>query len=82
MWELTRIRQWSRRSLFFAALTCTIRPTAAVTWVFLYGVLLWRLRHDLRAVGQVLFQVAYIGFVMGSRVGDNARTNSLITASV
>jgi len=62
--ELTQLRQWSRKSLFFAALTCTIRPTAAITWVFLYGALVWQLRHDLRAVGRVLIQVSYIGFVV------------------
>ena len=63
--ELTQLRQRSRKSLFFAALTCTIRPTAAITWVFLYGVLLWRLRHNPHAFGRVLFQAAYIGFVAG-----------------
>lgn len=58
------LRQRPFKSLLFAALTCTVRPTAAITWVFLYGVLLWRLRHDLRAVGRVLFQAVYIGFVV------------------
>ncbi|KAF9649566.1 hypothetical protein BDM02DRAFT_3094507 [Thelephora ganbajun] len=62
-WSISRLSdgQWSRKSLFFAALTCTVRPTAAITWVFLYSVLLWRLRHDLCAAGRVFFQVAYIG---------------------
>jgi hypothetical protein len=60
------LRQWSRKSLFFAALSCAIRPTSAITWVFLYSALLWRILHDPRAVWRVLFQATCIGFVFKS----------------
>ena len=37
-------RSQLRKFLFFVALACSIRITSAVTWVFLFGHLLWQLR--------------------------------------
>ncbi|CAL1705145.1 unnamed protein product [Somion occarium] len=50
-----------RKSLVFAALTCAVRPTNAVIWVYMMGLLLWRLRFDRKRLASIIMDVLFIG---------------------
>lgn len=53
-----------RKSLIFAALACAIRPTNAVIWIYLFGIVLWRLRSNTVAIYDFIFDATIVGYVM------------------
>ncbi|KAI0780644.1 glycosyltransferase family 22 protein [Trametes elegans] len=65
-WDMdtARWREETRKALLFAALACTIRPTNAVLWIFMFAWLLWTLR---KRTGDVIF-VAATAFAIGSLI--------------
>ncbi|TCD66007.1 glycosylphosphatidylinositol anchor biosynthesis [Steccherinum ochraceum] len=54
-------RKDTRLSLVFAALACAVRPTNAVLWVHMFGMLLWRLCGDVPKLRSVLIDALSIG---------------------
>ncbi|KAH9843180.1 Alg9-like mannosyltransferase family-domain-containing protein [Rhodofomes roseus] len=57
-------RQDIRRFLATAALACAVRPTNAVIWVYMSGLLLWRLRRQPRHLASLLLNVAVVGLLV------------------
>jgi phosphatidylinositol glycan class B len=58
-----RLRRTVRRTLIFAAFACVIRPTNVVIWVYLFPVLLWRLRHHVAIIQGISVDAASIGYL-------------------
>lgn len=52
-----------RKTLMLAALSCAIRPTNAVIWVYLFVNILWALRSSGRTMLALLSDALIIGFV-------------------
>ncbi|KDQ60920.1 glycosyltransferase family 22 protein [Jaapia argillacea MUCL 33604] len=50
-----------RKCLALAALTCVMRPTNAVLWVYAMGALLWHLRRRVRDLLSVIVDAATVG---------------------
>ncbi|KIL00916.1 glycosyltransferase family 22 protein [Paxillus rubicundulus Ve08.2h10] len=51
-----------RRCIVFAALTCAVRPTNAIIWVYMFALLFWRLRTNTKLLVRTLLDCAIIGF--------------------
>ncbi|KAG9088238.1 glycosylphosphatidylinositol anchor biosynthesis [Ceratobasidium sp. UAMH 11750] len=62
-WPLpgSRSRPRTRVALGLAALSCIIRPTGGVLWVFLGLELAWRWRSSASRIGSLVFDVSFVG---------------------
>ncbi|KAF8844880.1 hypothetical protein BDN67DRAFT_942333 [Paxillus ammoniavirescens] len=57
-------RQKLRRCIIFAALTCAVRPTNAIIWVYMFALLFWRLRTNAKLLVRTMRDCAIIGFTV------------------
>ncbi|KII89152.1 glycosyltransferase family 22 protein [Plicaturopsis crispa FD-325 SS-3] len=63
-WEISGYsRSQTRVMIGFAALACAMRPTNGVIWIYMFSVLLWRLRREKIALLSFIFDVVLTGAV-------------------
>jgi phosphatidylinositol glycan class B len=53
-----------RICIVFAVLACAIRPTNAIIWIYMFGLLFWRLRSRSSRIFAIVSDCAIIGFVV------------------
>lgn len=54
------LRSTARKTLVFAALACSIRPTNAIIWVYLFTIMAYHLRHEQRALNALALDIVGI----------------------
>ncbi|KAF8610365.1 hypothetical protein BDV93DRAFT_601383 [Ceratobasidium sp. AG-I] len=63
-----RPRSHFRMALGLAALSCMLRPTGAIIWIFLGAELVWRWRRSVTRIGGLVFDVSLVGALASAAI--------------